>query len=43
MGIWAPADSCIMKLGAKGSSGTVSKDSIRGSVLSAINVNLVQK
>ena len=43
MGIWAPADSCVMSLGAKGSSGTEWKDSVRGSILSAINVNLVQK
>ena len=43
MGIWAPADSRVVNLGAKGSSGTVSKDSIRGSILSAINVNLVRK
>ena len=42
MGIWAPADSCIMGLGAKGLSGTILKDSISGSILSAINVNLVQ-
>ena len=43
MGIWASADSCVVSLGTKGSSGTVSKDSIRDSVLSTINVNLVQK
>ena len=29
MGIWAPADSHVVSLGAKGSSGTISKDSIR--------------
>ena len=43
MGIWAPADSHIVSLGAKGSSGTMSKDSVSGSILSAINVNLVQE
>ena len=43
MGIWAPDDSCVMSLGAKGSSGTGWKDSIRGSILRVINVNLVQK
>ena len=41
MGIWAPDDSHIMSLGAKGSSGTESKDSIRGSILRVIDVNLV--
>ena len=33
MGIWVPADSHIMSLGAKGLSGTISKDSISGSIL----------
>ena len=41
MGIWALADSCIVSLGAKGSSGTISKDSISGSILWVISVNLV--
>ena len=41
MGIWAPADSHIVSLGAKGSSGTELKDSIRGGILCAMNVNLV--
>ena len=41
MGIWAPADSHIVSLGAKGSSGTILKDSIRGGILCAINVNVV--
>ena len=43
MGIWAPADSCVMSLGIKGSSGTELKDSIRGGILYAMNVNLVRK
>ena len=43
MGIWAPADSCVVSLGAKGSSGMECKDSVRGGILSAINVNLVLK
>ena len=43
MGIWAPADSRVMSLGAKELSGTILKDSVRGSILSAINVNLVLK
>ena len=43
MGIWVPADSCVVSLGAKGSSGTVSKDSVRGSILRVIDVNLVRK
>ena len=42
MGIWAPVDSHIMSLGAKGSSGTVLKDSVRGSILRVIDVNLVR-
>ena len=33
VGIWVPADSRIMSLGIKGSSGTMSKDSISGSIL----------
>ena len=33
MGIWAPADSHIMNLGIKGLSGTISKDSVSGSIL----------
>ena len=36
-------DSCIVSLGTKGLSGTESKDSIRGSILRVINVNLVRK
>ena len=43
MGIWAPADSHIVSSGTKGSSGMECKDSIRGGILSAINVNLVLK
>ena len=43
MGIWVPADSRVISLGAKGLSGTISKDSIRGGILCAINVNLVRK
>ena len=43
MGIWALDDSCVMSLGAKGLSGTKSKDGVSGSILSAINVNLVRK
>ena len=43
MGIWAPADSHVMSLGAKGSSGTRCKDSVRSSILSVIDVNVVQK
>ena len=43
MGIWVPADSHVVSSGAKGSSGTECKDSIRGGILSAINVNLVLK
>ena len=43
MGIWALADSRIVSLGAKGSSGTECKDSVRGGIFSAVNVSLVQK
>ena len=43
MGIWAPADSRVMSLGAKGLSGTESKDSVRGDILRVIDVNLVRK
>ena len=43
VGIWVLADSRIVSLGAKESSGTILKDSIRGSILSAINVNLCAK
>ena len=43
MGILAPADSHIMSLGAKGSSGTKSKDSVGGGILRVIDVNLVRK
>ena len=43
MGIWVPADSRIMSSGVKGSSGMECKDSVRGGILSAINVNLVLK
>ena len=43
MGIWAPADSHIMNLGAKGSSGMEWKDSVRGGILRVMDVNLVQK
>ena len=35
------ADSHVMNLGAKGSSGTNWKDSVRGGILSVINVNVV--
>ena len=38
-----PADSCVVSLGVKGSSGMELKDSIRGGILCAMNVNLVQK
>ena len=38
-----PADSRVMSLGAKGLSGMEWKDSVRGGILSAINVNLVRK
>ena len=41
MGIWALDDSHVMNLGAKGSSGTNWKDSIRGGIPSVINVNVV--
>ena len=41
MGIWVPADSRVVSLGIKGLSGTECKDSVRSSILSAINVNLV--
>ena len=41
MGIWAPADSRVVSLGTKGSSGTEWKDSVRGGILSAINLNVV--
>ena len=41
MGIWAPDGSPIMSLGAKGSSGMEWKDSIRGSILRVVDVNLV--
>ena len=41
MGIWAPDDSCVVSLGAKGLSGTNWKDSIRGGIPSVENVNLV--
>ena len=41
MGIWARDDSRIMSLGTKGLSGTNWKDSIRGGILSVINVNVV--
>ena len=43
MGIWVLADSHVMSLGTKGLSGMECKDSVRGSILSAINVNLVLK
>ena len=43
MGIWVPDDSCVMSLGAKGSSGTNWRDSIRGGIPSVINVNVVRK
>ena len=43
MGISAPDDSYAMSLGAKGLSGMEWKDSIRGSILRVIDVNLVQK
>ena len=43
MGIWAPADSCVMSSGAKGSSGTEWKDSVRSGILRVIDVNLVRK
>ena len=34
MGIWAPVDSCVVSLGAKGLSGMGWKDSVRGGILS---------
>ena len=37
-----PDDSQIVSLGAKGLSGMGWKDSVRGSILRVINVNLVQ-
>ena len=43
MGIWVSADSRVMSLGAKESSGTISKDSVSGSILRVINVNVVRK
>ena len=43
MGIWAPADSHVVNLGAKGLSGMEWKDSIRGGILRVIDVNLVRK
>ena len=43
MGIWVSDDSHAMSLGTKGSSGTNWKDSIRGSIPSVINMNLVRK
>ena len=33
VGIWVPADSCVMSLGIKGSSGTMLKDSVSGGIL----------
>ena len=33
MGIWAPVDSRVMSLGAKGLSGTKSKDNVSGGIL----------
>ena len=36
-----PDDSHIVSLGAKGSSGTGWKDSVRGGILRVIDVNLV--
>ena len=41
MGIWAPDDSCIVSLGAKGLSGMGWKDSVRGGILRVIDVNFV--
>ena len=38
-----PADSHIMSLGAKGSSGINWKDRVRGGIPSVINVNVMQK
>ena len=43
MGIWVPADSGVMNLDAKGLSGMEWKDSVRGSILRVIDVNLVRK
>ena len=43
MGIWALDDSRVVSLGAKVLSGMEWKDSVRGSILSVINVNLVRK
>ena len=36
MGNWAPADSHVVSLGVKGSSGMEWKDSVRGGILSAV-------
>ena len=41
MGIWASDDSRVMSLGTKGGMGW--KDSVRGSILRVIDINLVQK
>ena len=41
MGIWVLDDSHIVSLGAKGLSGMEWKDSVRGSILRVIDVNLV--
>ena len=41
MGIWAPDDCHVVRLGAKGLSGTILKDSVRGGILRVIDVNLV--
>ena len=43
MGIWAPADSHVVSLGAKELSGMEWKDSIRGGILRVIDVNHVRK
>ena len=43
MGIWAPDDSRVMSLGAKGLSGTEWEDNVRSSILRVINVNVVRK
>ena len=43
MGIWALVDSRVVSLGAKGSSGTMLKDSVSGGILKVINVNVVRK
>ena len=40
MGIWVPADSHVVSFGIKGSSGTDWKDSVRGSILRVMDVNL---